>query len=130
MTPNNKFFPAHGSLMRGNLEKVDDDQIEIGGPLDTYEEIQIDNRSIFMKLLCPLNDERLMISGKSKFKTRWDITIILLSLFAVFLTPVQVAFNPPDFNNLSYRVLMWVIDSLFAIDVFLSFRTTIVEDIS
>ena len=80
-----------------------------------------------MKLLCPINNDKFMISGKGKFKTRWDIIIIFLSIFAVFLTPVQVAFNPPSFNDIEYRVIMWVIDSLFALDVLFSFRTTIVD---
>lgn len=41
-----------------------------------------------------------------------------------------MAFNPPDLDNKGYRSITWIIDFLFGLDVFLSFRTTIVDEIS
>jgi heme/copper-type cytochrome/quinol oxidase subunit 4 len=41
-----------------------------------------------------------------------------------------VAFNPPDLNNKEYRSITWIIDFLFGLDVLLSFRTTMVDEIS
>ena len=94
MTPIQKgvrttFFNNHGELHRITQDRLDDGTQDVQGTIDTDEEqVIVDNQNLCMRILCPTTDSPYMISYFSKFKTRWDILIILLALFAVFLTPV------------------------------------------
>ena len=71
-----------------------------------------------------------MVNQKSGFRIRWDIMIIMLSLWICLILPVQVAFNPNIFETVEYVLFNTVIDLLFFGDIFLNFRTTLIDDIT
>lgn len=68
--------------------------------------------------------DSLIINSNSKFRTRWDILIIVLSLWICFTLPVQIAFEPATLNGLSNDVINYFADIVYIIDLFLNFRTT------
>ena len=95
MTPIQKgarteFFNNHGTHHRITKDRLDEGTYkDMQGTSDTdEEEMIVDNRNACLRVICPITDSPYMISQESKFKTRWDILIIMLTLFAVFLTPV------------------------------------------
>ena len=63
-------------------------------------------------------------------RIKWDIFIIILSIWNSFTLPLDIAFNNDDHNNIEFfkhsavEVTNHVIDCLFLIDIFLNFRTT------
>lgn len=55
----------------------------------------------------------------SKFKTFWNITVILLLLYTSTVVPFQVAFIDVD-SDFS-RIINYMIDLLFAMDIIVNF---------
>lgn len=63
-----------------------------------------------------------IIKFNHPYKIRWDLFVILLSLYNTFLVPIEVSFNP-DFTNINY--FFWadrIIDMFFALDIIINFR--------
>ena len=52
---------------------------------------------------------------------------MLLAVYNCFAIPVQVAFDPPGMNNTGINVLNSLIDFLFAVDIFVVFRTSYID---
>lgn len=57
-------------------------------------------------------------------RIKWDIFIIILSIWNSFTLPLDIAFNIEFFKHSAVEVTNHVIDCLFLIDIFLNFRTT------
>lgn len=70
-----------------------------------------------------------LIRANSRFRTIWDIVIILLSLWNCFTLPVDIAFQPASFDSAQIVIFNNFIDVLFAIDIIINFRTSIINDI-
>ena len=64
----------------------------------------------------------------SLFKIRWDIVILVISVWNSFSIPIDIAFAPPVFEEMPNVVVNHIIDIVFAFDIILHFRTTIVND--
>jgi hypothetical protein len=56
--------------------------------------------------------------------------VILLSLVICFILPFEIAFEPASFHSTFYEVYNYFCDSIFIIDIFLNFRTTISDFIT
>jgi hypothetical protein len=56
--------------------------------------------------------------------------ILIVSIWNSFSIPVDIAFEPPIFNELPNVVANHIIDIVFAIDILIHFRTTIVNEIT
>ena len=52
---------------------------------------------------------------------------MLLALFNCFSIPIQVSFDPPGMNTVGLTVINNTIDFLFAVDIFVVFRTTYID---
>ena len=52
---------------------------------------------------------------------------MLIAVYNCFAIPVQVAFNPPGMKNTGISILNSLIDFLFAVDIFVMFRTTYIN---
>lgn len=61
----------------------------------------------------------------SKFRTRWDILIILLSLYVCFVLPLQIAFEPASLEGGVNIVINYISDVIYILDLFVNFRTTV-----
>lgn len=55
---------------------------------------------------------------------------MVISIWNCFSIPVDIAFEPEIFQDLANTVINHCIDSMFAIDILLNFRTTIVDDLT
>jgi len=60
-------------------------------------------------------------------KTNWDIFVMILATYNCFAIPYEVAFEPPMMEATFFTVLDWLIDFLFLVDIFINFRTTVIN---
>lgn len=67
----------------------------------------------------------LKLKSKGKYRTRWDVCIIILSLWICFVLPVQIAFEPDGLDSTGNYYFNNIIDIAFVFDIILNFRTTI-----
>ena len=72
----------------------------------------------YNRCLCRLND------GK---RTGWDLFVMVLATFNVFQIPFNVAFEPPFMDTWYFEIVNGLIDFLFLVDIFVSFRTTSID---
>lgn len=68
--------------------------------------------------------EKFIFDPDSYFKTRWNLFIIMLSLYNAIMVPLEFGFpnvlSPyPDISYVDY-----LLDVCFAVDIFFNFRTT------
>jgi Ion transport protein len=66
-----------------------------------------------------------LIRVNGTFRTRWDILIIILSLWVCFVLPVHIAFEPDGLDSDINFYFNNLIDIAFVVDIVLNFRTTI-----
>lgn len=52
---------------------------------------------------------------------KWDILIMLFSLFNCFSVPIKVCFNPIGMESPLFNVCNIIIDVFFTFDIFISF---------
>jgi Ion transport protein len=68
-----------------------------------------------------------VIRVNGKFRTRWDVFIICLSLWVCFSLPVHIAFEPPALDSKANQIFNSMIDILYAVDILLNFRTSYIN---
>lgn len=73
---------------------------------------------------------KFLLHPKSRFRTFWDILIILCSLWNCILVPIHKAFLADNFHDLHTVAIFVVIDMIFVVDLVLNFRTKIVNDLT
>ena len=61
-------------------------------------------------------------------KLRWDMIVMVGAIINCFSIPLQVSFDPPEMENITYRIVSYSIDFLFFMDMFINFRTAYVND--
>ena len=108
---------------------------ELGDLQETHPKVKLDDaltedgKEIYFEteldIVKPLNVSKTIISPYSPWKNQWDFIIIILVLYNAIFIPVAIAF--PDFEGESGWV-GYFIDSLFIIDIFLSFRTAYIQE--
>jgi Ion transport protein len=64
-----------------------------------------------------------LFTPKSKFKTVWELFIIILALLISLLLPFAIAMKPPFTEYIGYEIFMLLIDLLFFIDIIFTFRS-------
>eukprot|EP00347_Sterkiella_histriomuscorum_P005402 403356751 len=70
---------------------------------------------------------RFMIRHNGKFRMRWDLLVILLTLYNCLAIPFNVAFSDRIEDTVLQQVADRVIDVIFVFDLLLNFRTTYVN---
>ena len=79
------------------------------------------------------DQQKLLKSSKWLFRYNdvwrlwWDLFIMVLAVYNWFAIPIQVSFDPPGMENTFIIVLNSIIDLLFAVDIFVMFRTTYID---
>jgi Ion transport protein len=71
-----------------------------------------------------------MIHEFGKFRTTWDIVVIILSIWICITQPFDIAFEPETFQTKIYSAFNFFIDGVFIFDIILNFRTTISDFIT
>lgn len=59
---------------------------------------------------------------------KWDVVIMIFSLFNCFSVPVKVSFNPESLNHVSFNVANSFIDMFFFMDILISFWSVVFDD--
>lgn len=62
------------------------------------------------------------------FKVKWDMVIMVFSLFNCIFVPISVAFQPKELETQLFDILNYIIDSFFLIDIFIAFRTVYIDE--
>ena len=70
------------------------------------------------------------IKGNGPARFRWDIIIILLSIYNSITIPVSIAFQPEILNHKYVTIFDAVVDLIFLLDIIISFRTTYMDTVS
>lgn len=78
--------------------------------------------SVSQKRMC-------IIKSNGRFRTSWDIYVVILSLWNCFTLPVDIAFQPSSFDSTAIKIFNNLIDISFLMDLFLNFRTTVSLDL-
>lgn len=65
--------------------------------------------------------EKFMLHPDSKWKNRWDLLVIILSVENSVLTPYELAYG--DINHVALDVFNWIVNILFFMDILITFRT-------
>lgn len=60
-------------------------------------------------------------------KIRWDLLIMILSLFNCFTIPIEVAFETPFMKSPAVQVFNYIIDIIFFMDICIAFRTVYID---
>ena len=72
----------------------------------------------------------MLIHENSRFRTSWDVFVIMLSLWICFTLPVDIAFEPEGLKNWGFTIFNYLTDAIFLIDIMFNFRTTIQDFIT
>lgn len=72
--------------------------------------------------------ESILLRPNSTFKQKWDLLIILFAIFNCFQVPMDVAFEPEVLQTIGFKVLNYMVDTIFLIDILIVFRTTFINE--
>jgi hypothetical protein len=67
---------------------------------------------------------KFIIRANGRFKLKWDLLIMIISIWNCFIIPVDIAFQPPALEGLMAVTINSIIDVIFGIDIVLNFRTS------
>ena len=68
----------------------------------------------------------LVVHHNARWRMNWDLYVMLLAVYNCMSIPFEVAFDPEE--PLAYKILNYVCDFSFAIDIILAFRTTYLNE--
>ena len=71
-----------------------------------------------------------MLHEFGRFRTSWDVLVIILSVWICLTQPFDIAFEPEIFKTNQYSSFNYFTDGVFIFDIFLNFRTTISDFIT
>ena len=66
--------------------------------------------------------------ARSQAKIKWELFVLLLALWNLFYVPYNFAFNSDLGNEYLTDAVNIIIDLLFMMDVFVNFRTTLINE--
>ena len=75
-------------------------------------------------------NKRFMISQNDPRKTNWELFVIVLALYNSFFIPFELSFEPETLAKTEFTILNTIIDFLFGVDIFISFRTSFYHPIT
>lgn len=75
-------------------------------------------------------NKKFMISQNDPRKTNWELFVIVLALYNSFFIPFDLSFEPEFLGGVDFLLLNTVIDLMFFIDIFVSFRTSFYHPIT
>jgi hypothetical protein len=68
-----------------------------------------------------------MFSPNSPFKIKWDLLIIILSLYNSILVPLQFSFSDIFDDKFYLSYIDYIIDVFFFMDIVVNFRTIYID---
>jgi hypothetical protein len=88
---------------------------------------------IYLKIKQRINKVKtryFFFRAHSQNRLRFDLFIMFLATFNCFQVPYNMAFSDVEDENIYYDILNGLIDVFFIADIFVNFRTSIVDDIT
>lgn len=71
---------------------------------------------------------QIVFRPNDNFKIKWDLIIMILSLFNSFTVPVEMAFQPMFLTSDLIVGLNYFVDMIFFFDILICFRSAYVND--
>jgi len=68
-----------------------------------------------------------LIRHNGKFRLRWDLIVILFTLYNCISIPYETAFSAGFSDHVTVKILDYLIDFLFFVDILFNFRTIFVN---
>ena len=103
---------------------------ESSGPkTDKEQPVVVSNSSRCARFLAYTRKlwDKFLLKPKNAFKIRWDIFVILLSIWNSIQIPLQFAFPKAFKDVMGYVISDTIIDSCFVIDIVINFRSCYVD---
>lgn len=72
-------------------------------------------------------NKRYIIKFNNPYRIIWDLLIIILACFNCITIPLEIAFKPEFRLTPSYGFLDYFVDIIFLVDIFINFRTTVLN---
>ncbi|CAI2361123.1 unnamed protein product [Moneuplotes crassus] len=74
--------------------------------------------------------KRFFCTAREQNRIRWDLFIVLLATWNLFYIPYSVSFEAYIISQFFTNIMNWLIDLFFLIDIFINFRTTVVDPVT
>lgn len=71
-----------------------------------------------------------MLKAQGKSKLKWDIIIIIFSLYQAVMIPLDLFLTPDTFSGPIFVTIDSMVDLFFVVDIIIRFRTTYIDPIS
>lgn len=68
-----------------------------------------------------------MVGANSKFRTNWDLFIMIMAVWNCIAIPLDFAFSPAVAGEAWWKFIDTVIDVIFVVDILVTFRTTYIR---
>ena len=78
-----------------------------------------------LDLVAAVRSYDFFISHSSSFTENWDFLIMLTACYNVFMLPIGIAFRV---QNQIFDLTSQAVDLIFALDIIIVFRTTVLDD--
>lgn len=82
-------------------------------------------KEVFNEWVNEIRNYEFFISHSSSFKENWDFLIMITACYNVFMLPIGIAFRV---ENQVFDLTSQAVDIVFVLDIFIVFRTTILDD--
>ena len=123
---------------QGNFEQSDEEYAyseSSDDSQDEYNDIADDqkkknNRTQKEYKLVEVSFPPTMLKAQGKYKLRWDIIIIIFSLYQAVVIPLDYFFKSDIFNIPFFRTFDSLVDLFFVVDIIIRFRTTYIDPTS
>ena len=76
----------------------------------------------------PAPQTKWILSAASTAKLRWDLAVILMSLYSALFVPLELAFQIDQHD--AVKVTDYCINALFAVDIVINFRCSYLNDLN
>ena len=84
----------------------------------------MDHEQYQMGHLNEKNKVKWIIKINHPYRVRWDVIIMIFSIWNSITSPIEIAFKPPEFARTDMVTANYAIDILFLVDIVLNFRTS------
>lgn len=69
-----------------------------------------------------------LIYPNDSYKSKWDILVIICAVYNSFQIPFDVAFKPEILSSPFFKIIDFVIDSIFLLDMIITFRLVYINE--
>jgi len=63
----------------------------------------------------------------SNYKLRWDLLIIVFAIYNSFVTPIEIAYEPPFSKTAWFKIVDLVLNGFYIADIVVNMRTIYID---